>query len=249
MNIPLYGDSSIRNGLHFNSLKVVAQETPNMTVYINPGNFWYYTSTGASIIEFAGGSSSTVTAASSNFKWVLVTLNQSGTIVLIDGTAAAVPVFPTVPRNRLVLAAIYLSSTSTEITSAMIFDLRPFEMSVRDHRDLESTTLAGSHPATAVSFAPGATGLVATTVQAAIEELKTLFDNNYMTSGTSGSSGSSGTTGSDGTSGTSGTTGADGTSGTSGTSGIDGTSGTSGVDGTDGTSGTSGIDGTSGTSA
>mgnify|MGYP001458604175 FL=1 len=227
MNIPPYGHAFRKALMQQANVRVKAQDVPDMTAYVSPGGFWYYTSSGASYIEYAGGSTSTVTAPGSDFKWVLITINASGNIVVLDGTPAAVPVLPTLPRGRFPLAAIYVSAGDTTITEDMIYDMRPdFEMSVRDHRDLMSLTLTGSHPASAISFTPGASGLISTELQSAILELKTLFDDLYAhagtsgTSGTAGSSGTSGDTGEDGTSGTSGTSGEDGTSGTSGTSGV-----------------------------
>ena len=92
MNLPPYGDSLKRADLHFQSLKVTAQDTPNMTVKISAGNFWYYTSTGATYIEFAGGNSSTISAPGSNAKWTIITLNSAGSVVLLDGSSASVPV-------------------------------------------------------------------------------------------------------------------------------------------------------------
>ena len=235
MNVPPYGDTFKRALLQFANLKVKAQNTPNMTVYVSSGGFWYYTSTGSSYIEFIGGSSGTISApAAPNNKWVLVTLNTSGNIVTIDGTAAVSPDIPVIPRGRICLAAIYVRHSDTTISEDMIFDMRSgLELSVRDHRDLQNNDLASSHPASAISFVPGASGLVSTNLQNAIVELKLLFDDLYVHAGSSGTSGSAGTSGIDGTSGSSGTSGSAGTSGSSGT---DGTSGTSGEDGTSGTS-------------
>ena len=245
MNIPPYGDTFKKALLQLANLKVKAQYIPNMTVYVSPGGFWHYTSSGSSYVEFAGGSSGTISVpAAPNKKWTLITLNTSGNIVTIDRTAAHTPDIPAIPRGRICLAAIYIQSTDSTISEDMIFDMRPvFELSVKDHRDLQNNNLADSHQASSISFVPGASGLVSTNLQNVILELKTLFDDLYVHAGSSGTSGTAGTSGIDGTSGSSGTSGID---GTSGTSGIDGTSGTSGIDGTSGTSGT---DGTSGTSA
>jgi len=255
MNVPPYGDTLKKALLDLATLRVTAQDTPNMTVKISAGGFWNYTSTGASYIEYAGGSSATISTPGSNAKWTLVTINSSGVLVNIDGTIAASPVLPTLPRGRFPLAAIYITASDTTITNDMIYDVRPYyELAVRDHRDLESNAIAGSHPASAITFTPGGSGLSSTNIQDVILELKTLFDDLYAHAGTSGTSGTSGS-GTSGTSGVTGTSGTSGISGTSGTSGIDGTSGTSGIDGTSGTSGTtgtsgtSGISGTSGTSA
>ena len=250
MNIPPYGDAFKKALLQFANLKVKAQNTPDMTIYVSPGGFWYYTSSGSSYIEFAGGSSGTISVPTApNKKWTLVTLNTSGNIVIIDGTAAPTPDIPAIPRGRICLAAIYIQNTDTTISEDMIFDMRPvFELSVKDHRDLQNNSLAASHPASAIMFTPGASGLVSTNLQDVVLELKILFDDLYVHAGSSGTSGTAGTSGIDGTSGTAGTSGSSGTSGFSGTSGSSGTTGSDGTSGIDGTSGTSGIDGTSGSS-
>jgi hypothetical protein len=241
MNVPPYGETFKKAMMHFANLKAKAQDTPNMTVKVSSGGLWYYTSTGASYVEFAGGNCDSITAPGSpNNKWVIIALTSTGGLVNIESSAAAIPALPTLPRGRFPLAAIYVTHADTTITEDMIFDIRPeFEFSVRDHQDLLSTAITGAHTGASISFDKLSSGLTSDNVQDAIIELKTFFDNNYSTSGTSGS-GTSGTSGS-GTSGTSG-------SGTSGTSGLSGSSGTSGS-GTSGSSGTSGIDGTSGTSA
>lgn len=244
MNIPPYGDTFKRALLQLGTLKVKAQDTPNLTVKISAGGFWYYTNTGATFIEYAGGNSSAITAPGTNSKFVIISINSSGSIVNIDGTSGVSPVLPAIVKGRFPLAAVHINFTDTSITEDMIFDLRPvFEMSVRDHSDLLALTATGSHPATAVSFAPGGSGLVSTDVNAAIVELKVLFDDLYVHAGNNGTSGTSGLTGTSGTSGTRGT------SGTSGTSGTTGAVGTTGAAGTSGTSGTDGLAGTSGTSA
>jgi hypothetical protein len=236
MNVPPYGDTFKRALMQFANLKVKAQDTPDMTVNISAGGFWYYTSSGASFIEYAGGNSGTITAPGSpNNKWVLVTINASGTVVLLEGSSGATPSLPALPRARFPLAAIYITYSDTTITEDMIYDVRPaFEMSVTDHRDLQSTSVAAAHPGTAITFAAGGSGMSSTNINDAILELKTLFDDLYVhagSSGTSGTAGSSGTSGS-GSSGTSGSSGSAGSSGTSGSSGSSGSSGTAGSSGT-----------------
>ena len=246
MNVPPHGDIFKRALMQLATLKVKAQDTPALTVYVSPGGFWYYTSTGASYIEFAGGNTNVISGPVSNSKFVVITINQSGSLVNIDGASGTSPVLPAIPRGRFPLAAVIITAGETSITDDMIFDLRPvFEMSVKDHRDLQSNTTTDSHPGTAITFTPGGSGLSSINLNAAIIELKVLFDDLYVHAGNNGTDGTSGTTGVAGTSGTSGTSG-HGTSGTtgngtSGTSGITGTSGTTGV-GTSGTSGTSGTD-------
>jgi hypothetical protein len=238
MNVPPYGDTFKRALMEFATLRVKAQDVPDMTVKISAGGFWYYTAAGASFIEYAGGNSSTLSAPGSNAKWILVTLNASGGLVTIDGDEADSPVLPTLPRSRFPLAAIYITSADSVITEDMIYDVRPtFSMDIRDHRDLESKSVVDAHPASAITFTPGGSGLTSINVQDVVVEMKTLFDDLYAHAGTSGSSGSSGTSGTTATSGTAGT------SGSSGSSGISGTAGTGMTSGSSGSSGTSGTDG------
>lgn len=153
MNIPPYGDSYKRLGAYFSNLQVSAQTIPNMTVKVSTGGFWYYSSTGASYLEYVGGNSPTLTAPNSNAKWDIIAMTSSGTIVIIPGSSSSNPVLPTLPgRNRTPLAAVYLQSTSTTITNDMIFDIRPlFPLEVRDHRDLEGSSNVNLHPITAIS--------------------------------------------------------------------------------------------------
>ena len=247
MNVPPYGNTYNRLLLDFANLRVEAQDTPNLTVKVSTGGFWYYTSSGASYIECAGGNSGAITPPGApNNKWILVTINSIGGITLIDGSEGSTPSLPTLPRARFPLAAIYITYADGTITNDMIFDVRPaFAMNVTDHRDLQSVTVADSHPASAITFTPGASGLISVDMQDAILEIKTMFDDVMVHCGSSGTSGSSGTRGTSGTSGIN--TGTSGTSG-SGTSGTSGSSGSSGTAGSSGSSGSSGTRGTSGTS-
>ena len=155
MNIPPYGDSYKRVGAYFSNLQVSAKSTPNMTVKISAGGYWYYSATGATYVEYVGGSSPTITAptGTGNAKWVIIAMGPSGVVSNIDGAVASNPVLPTVPgRARIPLAAIYIQTGTTTITNDMIYDVRPmFPLEVRDHRDLEGLTSTGSHPISAIS--------------------------------------------------------------------------------------------------
>ena len=179
MNIPPYGDELNRKMLHFGNLKVTAQNTPNMTVKVSAGGFWYYTSTGSSYIEFSGGNSESFTPPPENYKWVIVTLTSAGFIELINGPDSASPVIPSITRGRIPLAGVYLADDTTVITNDRIFDMRLFERSITDHRDLLSINSTGAHLASAISFDPLLSGLVSTNSQDAIIELKVLIDDLY----------------------------------------------------------------------
>ena len=153
MNVPPNGDTYRKVLQPFANLNVTAKYTPEMRVYISAGGFWNYTSSGMVWIDYAGGSSPTITAPASNAKWVIVTMNTSGAIVLIDGATSSSPAVPAIPRGRIPLAAIYIQSTAVKITSDMIFDIRPtgFDVVPKSHIDLENTTTAGCHTIAAIT--------------------------------------------------------------------------------------------------
>lgn len=157
MNIPLYGDEYRKLFGNMATLHPAAQDEPNMTIKISAGGFWSWLEGVAAYVEYVGGSSPAITAPASNAKWVVVTLNQSGMIVNIDGSAAASPVLPVVPRNRYPIALVYVRSADVKITNEYVFDARPiFSNPVRSHADLMDTTADGCHTVAAI------TGLTAT---------------------------------------------------------------------------------------
>jgi hypothetical protein len=92
-------------------LAVQAQTSPNMTVLIGKGKYYL----AGAIRDYAGGSSGTITAPSTNPRIDLVCIDSAGTISIVTGTEAASPSAPTYPADKLVLAEIYLKTTSTSI--------------------------------------------------------------------------------------------------------------------------------------
>jgi hypothetical protein len=101
---------------------VTAQSTPNMTVTVSVG-----------IVHFPGlgqvavaAQTVTITAANgTNPRHDLIVVNQAGIVSVVTGTPAAVtttsePVFPAIPSGAVVLAAVYVPSGATAITSGMI---------------------------------------------------------------------------------------------------------------------------------
>lgn len=122
-SLPPKGEPEKRIGAHFAPLSVTQQEIPNMTVKIRGGSFF---NTQDVFTEFGGGSTAVVTAPATNAKWVLVCVTDSATLQLVDGIAEATPSLPDVPANTLPLAALYVTSTTTALTSTAIVDVRPF---------------------------------------------------------------------------------------------------------------------------
>jgi len=71
------------------------------------------------------GGTVTVTAAdATNPRFDLVVSNNAGTLSVIAGTPAAVPIYPTIPANSVVLACIYVAHAASQITTAAIVDKR-----------------------------------------------------------------------------------------------------------------------------
>ena len=99
---------------------VTAQGTPDMTVAVAAGtvliNGLHYT--------ISAGNGTITTADSSNPRFDLITINTSGAIVVTAGTAASNPVFPAIPADDAVLAAVHVPAGDTAIATAQITDKR-----------------------------------------------------------------------------------------------------------------------------
>lgn len=95
----------------FTPFKVTAQGSPNMTLAVTAGVAYINTS----VVKFAGGNSPTFTAPGSNSRIDLLVIDSTGTLAVIQGLAGASPTAPTYVADKLVLAEIFLRSTSTVI--------------------------------------------------------------------------------------------------------------------------------------
>lgn len=122
ISIPPKGDKEKRVNANFTPLMVEAQVAPSMTVKIQPGSFW--TAMGTHV-EYIGGNTPVLTAPGADAKWIVIALNVDGVIVVLDGTSGANPELPTIPEDALPLAGIFLGDASVQITSDMVFDIRP----------------------------------------------------------------------------------------------------------------------------
>ncbi|MBT8439274.1 MAG: hypothetical protein KJO91_06065, partial [Gammaproteobacteria bacterium] len=122
ISVPPKGDSDKRIGANFSPLQVKAQDAPDMTVQIREGSFW--TALGEHR-EYPGGNTPTISAPASDAKWVVVAMNNDGLIQLFDGTPSGNPELPALPENVLALAGLFVGDTTTAITDAMVFDIRP----------------------------------------------------------------------------------------------------------------------------
>lgn len=149
VNLPPYGNEFTSEGAVLSTLKAAPQPDPDMTVYVAPGGVWV---NGRNYIEWEGGNSGTFTAPGANARWDLLVLNSSGYLQIVTGTAAASPELPAAPRNVVVLAAVYLQTTTTIITTENLFDLRPvINNSMFSHRDVEDKDASDQHPISAVT--------------------------------------------------------------------------------------------------
>lgn len=152
MNKPVSGSIYRNIGAVNEELRVYAQKDPNMTVSVNEGSFY---TEGMNIVEFEGGNSPVIQAPTTGNEWVVVGINKVGTLFVANGIPAAKnPELPTIEKNQLPLAAIYLGVNSKKITGDMIFDIRPFLASGTypgDHGLLENTDLPNCHPISAIT--------------------------------------------------------------------------------------------------
>lgn len=75
----------------------------------------------------AGGTVAITANSSGNPRLDLVTVDTSGTLAAVAGTASAAPTFPTIPASRVVLTAMYVANghtTGTTISATTITDKR-----------------------------------------------------------------------------------------------------------------------------
>lgn len=100
--------------------QVTAQGVPDLTLAVAAGTVAVAGVTAA----VAAGNVTITTAHATNPRFDLVVVNSSGTKSVTAGTAAATPVFPTIPASSVVLAAVYVPANDTAIGSTQIVDKR-----------------------------------------------------------------------------------------------------------------------------
>lgn len=101
---------------------VTEQTTPDMTVQVASGVGIY---NGSEVTISADSSLAIGAADGTNPRYDLVAVNtDTGAPVVIAGTAAANPLFPTIPANRIILAAVLIPASDTTITDDQIVDKR-----------------------------------------------------------------------------------------------------------------------------
>jgi hypothetical protein len=100
--------------------EVTAQGSPNMTVAVAAGTVAV---SGAAATVGAGNV--TIDAADgANPRFDLVVVGSAGNKSVVKGTASSNPVFPAIPANSVVLAAIYVPASDTAINTNQIVDKR-----------------------------------------------------------------------------------------------------------------------------
>lgn len=101
---------------------VTAQGTPNMSVHVASGSVMVGGSTTLDIVSVSAGDV-TITAAHATLpRFDLIVASNVGALSAVAGTAASTPVFPTIPANRVVLAAVYVPAADTAISTSQIVD-------------------------------------------------------------------------------------------------------------------------------
>lgn len=105
-----------------------AQDTPNMTVIVEAGALL----TASGLVSNTLQTSPTIVApASPNNRIDRIVVNRAtGVLSVVTGTAAASPVAPAIPADRLPICQFTLTPTTTSIINAMITDERTFTVGV-----------------------------------------------------------------------------------------------------------------------
>jgi hypothetical protein len=76
------------------------------------------------VVNFTSATPTLSAADPTNPRFDLITVNSSAVVGVTTGTPAAAPVFPTIPANSAVLAAVYVPAMATTITLFNIVDKR-----------------------------------------------------------------------------------------------------------------------------
>ncbi len=100
---------------------VTAQGSPDMTVAVAAGTI---RNTDGTIATVTSGNVTIGAADATNPRFDLITVGNTGTKASSAGTAAANPIFPAIPANSVVLAAVYVPATDTTIANNQIVDKR-----------------------------------------------------------------------------------------------------------------------------
>ena len=99
---------------------VTAQASPNMTVAVANGTV----AVGGTQVGVTAGNVTLAAADPSNPRFSLIVASNSGVLSAVPGTASANPVFPAIPANSVVLAAVRVPAGAASINGPKITDKR-----------------------------------------------------------------------------------------------------------------------------
>lgn len=176
----MFGENLKKRLLHFGTLKVKAQEVPDLTAIVESGTFWYHSGHTHTLIKFSGDVTDIFNIPIEYPKWYIVAVSfyETQEVVILEGYESEDPQLPYIPDQRFPVAAVYLTPETTAITNDIIYDIRPIfqltEGMIGDPGTDGTSGISGSSGTSGSSGIDGIPGIDGT-------------------SGTSGESGSSGT--------------------------------------------------------
>lgn len=94
------------------NLRAEAQATPDLTVKIKAGQVFFGT---RRVEKSSDTNSSAFSPPGSNNRIDILVIDVAGTFSIIQGTAAASPVMPNIPTDKIPIVAVYLRTGTTEI--------------------------------------------------------------------------------------------------------------------------------------
>lgn len=142
--------------------EVTAQGTPDRTVAVASGTVIV----AGTVVSVTGANVDLGVADITNPAFALISVNNSGTLAGTGGTAASEPVFPAIPANSIVLAAVFSPAADAAIESNQITDKRVFidlRFVVNDLRVDGDFTVTGNLIYTAGAFAFQEATVISTT--------------------------------------------------------------------------------------
>lgn len=105
------GEEITAEGLNNQGLKVVAQDTPGLTLKVNPG----VAIVDGTIVKYLGGNTGTFVAPVTDDRIDIVSIDAGGVINITQGVEDPSPVAPAYLADETVLCEVYLRAGCTEI--------------------------------------------------------------------------------------------------------------------------------------
>ncbi|MNJ90301.1 hypothetical protein D3C87_78960 [compost metagenome] len=148
-----FGEDIKKLGAHYNTLRVLPQFSPNMTVKVTAGSFWYNYKT---FVDFPGATTSTIVAPTTQgtAKIVIVAINKAALLSIIDGVASTNPKIPELLSSVMPLAFVLVKYGQTFITDESIFDARAIFHNpsfVVPHNLIEGRDVNNAHPINSIT--------------------------------------------------------------------------------------------------